>query len=163
MFLALPGVWRWGLALLAVALILPDLGNVAWNTPIRDPAFFADGAYRSYLKPSEHVLTIPAWGPNGRWQADTDFYFTLADGYGGNPFPPSYTRFATWSTLLTGQLTPGWRGALRRFVAAKGVTAIAVDETVPGPWKELFGSLGVRPVSVGGVLLYRLHGRSTDS
>ncbi|MGP0048934.1 MAG: hypothetical protein ACLPZR_08820, partial [Solirubrobacteraceae bacterium] len=163
MFLARPGRWRWGLAVIAVALIVPDVGNVAWNTPIRDPAFFADGAYRTYLKPREHVLTVPAWGPNGRWQADTDFYFDLADGYAGNPFPSSYTRFAAWNTLLTGQLTPGWRAALRRFVAAKGVTAIVVDETAPGPWTELFGSLGVRPVSIGGVLVYRLDGRSAGS
>jgi len=149
-------VWHWALALLAVAFILPDVGNSAWNTPIQDPAFFADGSYRAYLKASDHVLTIPAWGPNERWQADTGFRFQLADGYAGNPFPTSYTRYATWNTLLTGQLTSGYAAALRRFVQAKGVTAIVVDETVPGPWRKLFGTLGARPVSIGGVLLYRL-------
>ena len=51
------------------------------------------------------MLTVPAWGPNERWQADTGFRFKLADGYAGNPFPPSYTRYPTWNTLLTGQLT----------------------------------------------------------
>ena len=103
------------------------------------------------------MLTIPAWGPNERWQADTGFRFQLADGYAGNPFPASYTRYPTWNTLLTGDLTPGYASQLRRFVAAKGVTAIVVDETVPGPWTKLFGTLGVRPVSTSGVLVYRLH------
>jgi hypothetical protein len=159
MFLSRARAWRWALGVVAVALIVPDVGNAAWNTPIRDPAFFADGTYRRFLKPSDRVLTIPAWGPNERWQADTGFSFSLADGYAGNPFPASYTRFATWNTLLTGHLTPGWPSALRRFVAAKGVTAIVVDESVPGPWTTLFGTLGVRPVSVGGVLVYRIHRR----
>jgi hypothetical protein len=154
------GAVRWGLAVLAIAFIIPDVGNSAWDTPIHDPAFFASDAYRAYLKPSDHVLTIPAWGPNERWQADTGFRFELADGYAGNPFPSSYTRYPTWNTLLTGQLTAGYAAQLRRFVRAKGVTAIVVDEAVPGPWTKLFGTLGVRPVSTGGVLVYRLHGRA---
>ena len=103
------------------------------------------------------MLTIPAWGPNERWQADTGFRFKLADGYAGNPFPPTYTRYPTWNTLLTGRLTPDYAAQLRRFVRDKGVTAVVVDETVPGPWTDsCSGRLGVRPVSTGGVLVYRL-------
>ncbi len=154
------GWWRWGLALLTVAFILPDVGNAAWNTPIQDPPFFAHGTYKRYLAVDDHVLTIPAWGPNERWQADTRFAFQLADGYAGNPFPPSYTRYPTWNTLLTGHLTSDYAAQLRRFVHDKGVTAVVVDETVQGPWRTLFGSLGVRPASIGGVLLYRLRGAS---
>ncbi len=161
LFLKRGGWWRWALALLAVAFILPDVGNAAWNTPIQDPPFFAHGTYKRYLAFDDHVLTIPAWGPNERWQADTRFAFKLADGYAGNPFPPSYTRYPTWNTLLTGRLTSDYAAQLRRFVHDKGVTAVVVDETVPGPWRTLFGSLGAHPVSVGGVLLYRLHGPSS--
>jgi hypothetical protein len=150
------GIWRWGLALLAVAFIVPNVGSSSWNTTMQDPPFFASGEYRSYLKPTDHVLTIPAWGRNERWQADTGFRFQLADGYAGNPFPPSYTRFPTWNTLLTGHMNPNTPAQLRDFVRAKGVTAILVDETVPGPWRMLFASLGVRPVSTGGMLVYRL-------
>ena len=150
------GLASWGLALLSVAFIVPDVGSAAWNTPIKDPAFFSSDAYRSYLKPSDRVLTIPVWGPNERWQADTGFRFKLADGYLGNPFPASYSSYPTWNTLLTGNLTSDYAAQLRRFVAAKGVTAIVVDQTVGGPWTKLFGTLGVRPVSTGGVLYYRL-------
>jgi hypothetical protein len=150
------GIVRWAIALLAVAFIVPDVGSSAWDTHVRDPKFFSSGAYRSYLKPTDNVLTVPAWGPNERWQADTRFRFRLSAGYAGNPFPASYTRYPTWNTLLTGQLTPDYAGQLRRFVAAKRVTAIVVDASVPGPWTKLFSSLGVRPVATGGVLLYRL-------
>ena len=45
--------------------------------------------------------------------------------------------------------------ALRRFIRAKGVTAIVVEGT-EGRRRELFRSLGVRPEETGGVLLYRL-------
>jgi hypothetical protein len=158
LFLRRDGWWRWTLALLAVAFILPDVGNAAWNTPIQDPPFFAQDTYKRYLRTNDHVLTIPAWGPNERWQADTGFAFELADGYAGNPFPSSYSRYRTWNTLLTGRLTSHYAAQLRRFVHDKGVTAVVVDTTVPGPWRTLFGSLGVRPVSVGGMLVYRLRG-----
>jgi hypothetical protein len=144
------------LAVLAIVFILPDVGNEAWHTQIADPPFFAQNTYRSYLKPSDNVLTVPAFGQNERWQANTGFRFNLSDGYAGNPFPTSYSRYPTWTTLLTGRLTPDYAAQLRRFVADKRVTAIVVDRTVPGPWRTLFGSLGVQSVATGGVLLYRL-------
>jgi hypothetical protein len=129
---------------------------MAWRTPIADPPFFAGGTYRTYLRSSDNVLTIPAWGPNERWQANTGFRFNLSDGYAGNPFPPAFTRYPAWKMFLTGNLTPDYAAQLRRYVAAKRVTAIVVDETAPGPWTKLFGSLGVRAVSTGGVLFYRV-------
>ncbi|HET9101942.1 MAG TPA: hypothetical protein VFN55_01205 [Solirubrobacteraceae bacterium] len=150
--------WRWGLAALAIAFIVPDVGSGNWNTVVRDPAFFSSGEYRHYLRASDNVLTVPSWGPNERWQADTGFAFHLADGYAGNPFPPAYSRYATWTTLLTGHLTPDYAAQLRRFVHDKGVTAIVVDATDPGPWPKLFAVLGVRPVLIGGVYYYRLRG-----
>jgi hypothetical protein len=147
---------RWGLAALSVAFIVPAVGNSAWKTNVQDPPFFASGAYRNYVKPADHVLTVPVWGPNERWQANTGFRFKLADGYLGNPFPPSYSRYPAWSMLLNGQLTPHYAADLKQFIAAKGVTAIVVDRSAPGPWSILFATLGVRPVQTGGVLFYRL-------
>ncbi len=160
LFLSDGGRWRWGLAVLVVASILPDAGNAVWDTPIQDPPFFAHGTYKRYLNANDRVLTVPVWGPNQRWQADTGFAFKLAAGYAGNPFPPSYTRYPIWSTLLSGRLTSDSAAQLRRFIHDKGVTDVVVDATFPGPWRRLFGSLGVRPVSMGGVLLYRLRGAS---
>ena len=150
------GIAAWGLAAVAVALIVPNVGSSSFDTRIADPPFFASGAYKAYLHPSDNVLTIPAWGPNERWQADTGFRFNLSDGYAGNPFPPSFTRYPAWNMFLTGKLTPDYAAQLRRYVVDKRVTAVVVDQTVPGPWRKLFGSLGVRPVSTGGVLVYRV-------
>ena len=151
------GRWRWALAALAIAFIVPDIGSSSWNTLVRDPAFFSSGQYRHYLHASDNVLTVPAWGPNERWQANTGFAFHLAAGYAGNPFPVAYSRYPTWGTLLSGHLTADYAAQLRRFVDDKGVTAIVVDASVPGPWRRLFAPLGVTPVTTGGVIYYRLH------
>lgn len=150
------GVARWVLAAAAIVFIAPSIGNAAWDTPISDPPFFAHGIYKRYLRADDHVLTVPAWGPNERWIADAGFPFALTTGYAGNPFPASYTRYAAWDSLLTGRLTPDYAAQLRRFVAAKDVTAVVVQDGLPGPWATLFGTLGVRPVNAGGVLVYRL-------
>jgi hypothetical protein len=154
------GVERWLLAAAAIVLIAPSVGNAAWNVGVADPPFFAHGTYKRYLRADDHVLTVPAWGPNGRWIADAGFPFALSTGYAGNPFPASYTRYPTFETLLTGRLTPDYAAQLRRFVAAKHVTAVVVLDGLPGPWRTLFGTLGVRPVNTGGVLVYRLRGRT---
>ena len=147
---------RWTLAVAALVTIFPAVGSSNWNTAISDPPFFAQGTYRRYLTSADHVLTIPAWGPNERWIADAGFPFAITAGYLGNPLPASYTRYAIWNTFLDRRLTTGYAGQLRRFIAAKDVTAIVVADGTPGPWRTLFATLHVRPVAVGGVLVYRL-------
>jgi hypothetical protein len=149
------GPWRWALALVAIAFLLPNVGNSIWRTPVGDPPLFADGGYRSVLSERDRVLTVPAWGPNMRWQAGADFDFRLASGYVG-AFPASYERYPTWQTLLTGRLGPNYATELRRFVHDKGVTAVLVQPVDEPVWRKLFGTLGVRPQAAGGMLLYRL-------
>jgi hypothetical protein len=149
---------RWVAAIVALALILPAVGHREWRTQLVDLPFFADGGYRDRLGPSDRVLTVPTWGHNMRWQVQGDFSFDLAAGYVG-AFPQSYQRFRAWRDLLGSPL--GHEGIppadeLRRFLDAKGVTAIVMERDRAGHGKELFRSLGVRPEETGGVLLYRL-------
>jgi hypothetical protein len=155
---------RWGLALLAVAFVVPAVGNRAWNTAIADPSFFQHGAYRAYLSSRDHVLTIPAWGPSQRWVADAGFPFALSTGSGGQGLPASYTRYPIWNALLAFPyaLPADYATQLRRFLVAKDVTAIVVEQGFPGPWRKLLATLGVRPVTTGGVLVYRLDRRSAS-
>lgn len=149
---------RWALALAAVIVLLPDFGNTIWRTPLADPPLFARGDHAAVVGKRDRVLTLPAWGPNMRWQADADFDFRMAAGYVG-AFPQSYQRYPTWHTLLSGRLSPNYAADLRRFVRDKGVTVILVDSRQRGPWRELFGTLGVPPRQVGGMLVYRLRPR----
>ena len=50
---------------------------------------------------------------------------------------------------------------LRRFISAKGVTAVVLERGEPRLWKRLLDDLGVRPVTTDGVLLYRLRSLPT--
>lgn len=150
---------RWGVAVLVIVFMLPSVGNRAWQTEVSDPTFFSSGAYRAYIRPTDNVLTIPQFGPNMRWQADTGFAFAIVGGTGALSYPLGYTRYPTWLTLMTGRLTPDYAVQLHRFLIAKRVTKIVVGKGFPGPWIKLFGSVGLRPVDTGGVLIYRVPAR----
>jgi hypothetical protein len=147
---------RWALALVAVVFVLPDVGNTIWRTPLSDPPLFADkDAHRAVIGERDRVLTVPAWGANMRWQANSDFDFRMAAGYVG-AFPLSYQRYPAWQMILSGRLRPGYARELRRFVRDKGVTMVLQSSHYQEPWNTLFGTLGVRPRPVGGMLVYRL-------
>ena len=141
-----------------MAFVLPNVGNTIWNTPIEDPPLFAKGNEGSVVDEDDRVLTVPAWGANMRWQAEADFDFKLAAGYVG-AFPRSYQRYPGWQMVLSGRLQPGYAAKLRRFVRDKGVTVILQDSRYHQPWSKLFGTLGVPPRRVGGMLVYRLRPR----
>lgn len=157
-----PSAARWAFAIIAVASLLPAVGNGAWHTRLAHVPFFADGGYEQRLEPADRVLTIPAWGRNMHWHLEADFSFGLAGGYTG-AFPASYTRYAAWRRLL-GTPFPRVDAAtlaeLRRFIAAKGVTAVVLERGQPRLWKRLLDDLGGRPVATDGVLLYRPRPRS---
>jgi hypothetical protein len=149
---------RWAFALVAVACLLPAVGNDDWHTRLDDVAFFADGGYEGRLSEEDNVLTVPTWGRNMYWQVQGDFSFRLAAGYVG-AFPESYMRYGAWRDLLGVPL--GQEGVpslpeLRRFVADKGVTVLVVEGDHPVAGRRVFRSLAGPPVEAGGVLLYRL-------
>jgi hypothetical protein len=158
-----PSAARWGVVIIAIACLVPAVGDAAWHTRLSDVDFFDDGGgHAQLLDESDRVLTVPATGRNMHWHARADFSFEMAAGYVG-AFPKSYARYPAWNALIFVQ--PGRRSAevtstspeeLRRFIVDKGVTAIVAERGLAGPLRRLFATLGVRPVATGGVLLYRL-------
>jgi hypothetical protein len=156
-----PGAARWALAIVALVPLLPRLSSPLWHSSAIDPPFFSAARYESHLRPGDNVLTIPTWGQNARWQARDGFRWNLVGGYLGS-FPDAYTRYPAWRTTIQGRLGHDPADELRDYVRAKRVTAIVVDKSYPGPWRKFFGTLGVRPVDVGGVLLYRLGRPASD-
>jgi hypothetical protein len=147
---------HWALALVALAFLLPDAGNTIWRTPLSDPPLFAGAeAHRAVIGEDDRVLTVPAWGANMRWHANSDFDFGMAAGYVG-AFPESYQRYPAWHMILSGRLGPDYARELRRFVRDKGVTVVLQDSRYQEPWNTLFATLGVRPRRAGGMLIYRL-------
>jgi hypothetical protein len=146
----------WALGLLAVVAIVPWVGSAYWKAPVYTPAFFTTGEYRKHLSSQDSVMPIPIIGDSMRWQAEEDFPFKLVGG-GVGAFPREYTRYPAFGMLISGQAGPNANAELRRFVDAKGVTAVVAEKAVLGPErKRMLDSLGVRPLDTGGVLLYRL-------
>jgi hypothetical protein len=157
MWLARRGsVARWTLATLAVLAMLPNVvGSTVWKIDVADPVFFSSGAYKRYLTSADRVLVIPVAGENMRWQADAGFPFAVAGG-GFASYPEGYNRQPIWPELVFSQAKIEHADALYRFVRDRGVTAIVVESSFPGPWRAFFGTLGAQPREVGGVLFYRL-------
>jgi len=149
------GPLRVGAAMIAVAALVPSLSVPAWHSTADDPRLIATGRYRSYLRASDNVLTIPADGPNERWQERSGFAFNIVGGYLG-AFPHSYTRFAAWNALLNGKRSADWPRALRSYLTAKHATVILIDKRLGPTWPALFTPLHLTPVDAGGMLIYRL-------
>jgi hypothetical protein len=146
---------RWVAALGAVALILPSVQHSRFP----EPRFFATDLYRRYLHRDENVLPIPAGeaGYSLLWQARSGMYFRLASGYFGAP-PAAYARQRVYWQLqqTAGSLGPGTARALRAFVVRQRVGAIVLDPHASALWEPVLARDGLRPLAVGGVLLYRI-------
>lgn len=175
---------RWALAAMAIASLLPNLTSANWRTAIDTPAFFEAGLYRRHLTPGENVLIVP-YGSTGNsmlWQAETRMYFRMAGGFVGPATPAEFARWPIVYTLYFGTLLPDAAEQLRAFLSAHHVTAIVVAPSTADAdaqrvflrgqrdalrvmlipqratdWqRRLFGTLGVPPIDVGGVALYRV-------
>jgi hypothetical protein len=145
---------RYGLVSVGLVMLLPGQVVESGGRDLRVPAFFQDGTYRRYLDEGENVLAVPRkLGGDLLWQAEAEMEFRLARTYVGPRHPGGLPGL--------GPLTPsGERGlpgpaGLRRFLEARRVRAVIVEEPVAGVVRELLDDvLGTRPQSVGGVTVY---------
>ena len=93
---------------LAVLALVPDLSHPYWRTHPERLAFFTTGTYRSCIHRNENVAIIPFgyWGYATLWQAETDFYFRIAEGYLSPTPPPATMRDPTVSFLVNTNFDP---------------------------------------------------------
>ncbi len=125
------------------------------------PRFFADGLYRSFLRPADNVLVIP-YGWNDAsilWQAESGMYFRMPGGYLGPTPQEDFHKWPLSLTLTNSIPVPDPAKELTAFAAAYRIDAIVVAAGATGAGRALPASLGVDPVEAGGVLLYRLDRR----
>jgi hypothetical protein len=161
---------RWGLGLLAVAMLIADLptsyGAVdpvspgyqppATMRPVNQPpAFITDGLYRQYLRPGETVVIVTYRGNAGLlFQADTGFYFRIAGGF----INASLTTRQDALPAAVGDLSRATPARIRQFkdyVRSAGIGAIVVERAWAQPWMlTVFGKAGLHGTSVGGVTIY---------
>jgi hypothetical protein len=175
---------KWLLGSAIVLLGLPNLAEGYWVQPVDLPPFFSTAAYRHYLTPGEVVLSLPfGWRSDSMLsQASTDMYFKQAGGYVSYAplMPYEYAQWPIAMGLYNAAGVPDACGQLKAFLASHSVGAIiAVDHRyeltkfdggptpdvpvrVPtgprerGEIDQCMGTLGIAPLAVGGVRLYRI-------
>jgi hypothetical protein len=91
-----------------------------------------------------------------RWQAQAKMDFELVGGY-AQQLPGAYRRWRSVDSLENDVPGPGTNADLKRFLAAKGVTTVLIDKRRAGSWPQVLERIGLSPMDVGGVLLYRVH------
>jgi hypothetical protein len=88
------------------------------------------------------------------WQAETGMWFRMAGGELGTLIPADY-RDDPLLPALAGQVNPN-PVVLRSFLARRHVSAVILDPASQQQWLPALAELGLKPVSVGGILFYRV-------
>jgi len=150
---------KWLTIGLVAVLTFPNLPSKLWASPPTNPAFFATSLYRRYIARGEMLLVLPYGADDNSmlWQAETNFYFSMPEGYLGPYGPPQYDNLSVVGQMGGGTTVPDTQEFLA-FLRMFRVRHIAIDQTVPGMLETFLQGLGFRGLSVGGVELYRVPG-----
>ncbi len=144
------------LPVLAVGLLLPRLGAGYWKqAPVR-PALFVH--YKQCLVQGESVLALPynGLGDSDLWQAESGFYFKLAEGYVATSAPPAYSDPAEGALWYDDLNVPGSSpDEVVGFARSKGVTVITVNRAGDDGWTQYF-ERALPPHPVGDVTAFLL-------
>ncbi len=99
--------WRWGLAGLALLMLLPNVPGGHWRSEARVPDFFARGEYRQHLRPGELVLQLPAdnRADGLLWHVTADMSYRMTAGYVGT-VSPAFLRWPVVPSLFTASSMP---------------------------------------------------------
>jgi len=148
---------RMGVIALGAVMLLPNIAAVDVHTPLRTPAFFTSGSYRTYIPEDHTILYIHAdKGGEMLAQLESHFWFRLAQGHAG-PTPPAFQRTAGYHAIDTGNPSGLTYLTLRAFIRDHNVSTIIVQDGLAGQWASVIrAATQVSPISTGGVQVYRL-------
>ena len=168
---------RWGLALLSLAAIFANVPTFAsvvvpgkpkpsqWvqalpSEPLTDqiPSFFTQGTYQKYIKPGENVVIVSHRGNAGMmFQAYTDYYFNIAGGFINaslsreDALPPPVADLSH----LPGDVGKQRVKDFHAYVKSAHIGAIIVERAWSEHWMYVFGKLGLKTTTVGGVTIFQ--------
>ena len=177
---------KWVLGVALVPFMLPNLSARFWKAPFDIPPFFSTGLYRKYLAPDEIVMALPnpdLWRryADGNWLPICISAWPV-DISGSSPLaPPEYARWPIMAALYDVAGVPDAGDQLKALLAHEQVAAIVVGpqkywlsksengRPTAATWmrtppseqdraalRDLLSTLGVQPLEVGGVTLYRI-------
>ncbi|MBV8774508.1 MAG: hypothetical protein JO166_19560 [Deltaproteobacteria bacterium] len=135
------------------ASYLPNVSLFLWPEHYQNPPFFASGLYHQVLHQGENIVIFPygATGPSMMWQAETGMYFSMSGAWMG-PTPEEFQRWPIVSAALVGLPLADPGQQLRSFLIAHQVQAVIAAEGAT----SLPAALGIKPIELGGVSVYRL-------
>jgi hypothetical protein len=142
------------IVLLAISLC-PNLDSGFWRQVNDPPEFFANGYYNRYLKRGENVVILPygITGASMLWQAESNFYFRMAEGW-TSITPREFQSWPIVNAMLTRTYIPDATLQLRAFMAAHDVRKIMVTNNEIGFWEPTLAPFEDPPVRTGGVVIY---------
>jgi hypothetical protein len=149
---------KWVAAGVGVALLVPNLSASFWQGRPTQLAFFTSDAYKAHLRKDEMALVLPFGraGSSMLWQAEAKMHFRMPEGYVSPEYPPEYRSDPFLPVLLSTKVNGNAAPGLRDFIRRRGVTAVLVEPSEGRGWQFVLGSLRLRPVMSGGMLVYRL-------
>jgi hypothetical protein len=148
---------RHAAAIAVILFLLPNLSASFWVRLVDNPAFFSSPLYKRYLSKGETVLILPYCyrADSMLWQAETHMYFNMAGGW-TFPTPPEFMRWPIVSAFYHAAEVPHPTLQFKAFLANHNVTAIIVADREQLLWQPLLATLDVKPLSLGGVTLYKI-------
>ncbi len=159
------GLLRWSLVLAAPLLLFPDIPAIQHGLQTVPP-FFATGEYRSVLRQDEIVLAIPtSTGDEMAWQAESEFWFRLAQGYVG-PIPPEHAGTPLSRGLALHQRFPFVPdpGVFAEWLDANDVSSVVMSDEAAARFEPLVRAAdGVLISDGGGVSVWRPAGTAWTS
>jgi hypothetical protein len=131
-------------------MLIPSIPTPPWHVEDPTPAFFVDGTYRSVLRPDANVLAIPAAnGQEDTWQAESDFFFRMPQGYVG-PLPVEKRGDPLNRGLSSTEGVVPSTPELAAWLTANQVDAVVVDDAARAKFEAVLRSVGLVPTYEGG-------------
>ena len=154
-----PGAFplRLGIAVIALACLLPTPRADLWRTDLQTPSGITDGTATADIPDDAVVLILPySFRGNGMyWQALDRMRYRMAGGYSAAAVPAGYVPYPVVYGFYRDELPANPRQELLRYLAFTGTTWVLVDARFPGPWAQFLREAGGRRSEVGGVVRWR--------
>ena len=169
---------RWGLGMLALAAIFANLPTFAevvipptpkptdWKEaiptaqlPDQLPTFFTEGLYKQYITPGETIVVVSQRRNAGmEFQAYTGFYFKIAGGFINASLTKADALPAPVEDLshLPGEVGKERIADFKAYIKSAHIGALVVERAWSEQWMYVFGKLGMKTTTVGGVTVFQV-------
>jgi hypothetical protein len=119
------------------------------------PPFFTAGLYRQYIKPGETVVILSHRGNAGMmFQAYTGFYFNIAGGFINASL--SQPDAVPYPVELLSHPTKQRVANFKAYIKSAHVGALVVERAWSEHWMYVFGKIGLKTTTVGGVTVFQV-------